>query len=318
MNKGILFAVAACFIWGLIFVVPLFMDGFSAIEVALGRYFFYGLVSSLLLFRARLKGLCRYPFAIWKKALGFSLLSTIGYYTFVVMSLRYSTPAVSALVLGISPISIAFYGNWKHRECSFRSLVIPSVLILCGLLIINAPHLMESDSPSTYVLGLLCCCWALFTWTWYAVSNAYFLKEHPEIASGDWSTLIGVGTLFWVISFAALLGILFAEQIEIGKYFDLNTALFSFLLGCAALGLLCSWLGGFLWNRASVYLPVSFAGQLMVFETIFGLLFVYSIESRTPPLAECFGIALFLAAILYGIKSLRDVHPTSISQQENS
>jgi len=33
-SKGIFFVLAACFIWGLIFVIPQFMEGFSSIEIA--------------------------------------------------------------------------------------------------------------------------------------------------------------------------------------------------------------------------------------------------------------------------------------------
>ena len=58
----------------------------------------------------------------------------------------------------------------------------------------------------------------------------------------------------------------------------------SFLIGCATLGLLCSWVGASLWNKASVFLPVSLAGQLMIFETIFGVLFVYMLNQQMPSL----------------------------------
>jgi drug/metabolite transporter (DMT)-like permease len=143
MFKGITFALSACFIWGLIFIVPQFMTGFTSIEVALGRYFLYGIISSLIFCKDKFQGACSYGKDIWIKALYFSLISTIGYYTSVVLALRYSTPAVCALILGISPISIAFYGNWKQKETTFRSLIFPSLLILIGLVIINIPHLEE-------------------------------------------------------------------------------------------------------------------------------------------------------------------------------
>ena len=94
MFKGVVFALGACFIWDLIFIVPQFMSGFSSIEVALGRYLMYGVVSSLFFCKSLFQKTCRYPRSIWIKALYFSLISTIGYYTFVVLALRYSTPAI--------------------------------------------------------------------------------------------------------------------------------------------------------------------------------------------------------------------------------
>jgi drug/metabolite transporter (DMT)-like permease len=302
MTKGIAYALGACFIWGLIFVVPQFMTGFTAIEVALGRYLFYGIISSLIFCQAKVQGLCRFPRAIWIKAFYFSLVSTIGYYTFVVLALRYSTPAICALILGISPITIAFYGNWKHKETTFRSLMIPSGLILLGLIVINVPQLMETHSAASYLLGLLCSFLALLAWSWYVVANSKFLKNHPEVFSSDWSTLIGVATLFWVLFFALILGVSFGAHAHMEKYITAGPDLTKFLIGSVILGLLCSWVGAFLWNKASGSLPVSLAGQLTIFETIFGVIFVYILQRHLPPVSECIGIVILLIAIVFGIR----------------
>jgi drug/metabolite transporter (DMT)-like permease len=301
MYKGIAFALGACFIWGLIFVVPEFMTGFSSIEVALGRYLFYGIVSSIIFFRLKWQGRCCYPQTIWIKALYFSLASTFVYYTFLVLALRYSSPAICALILGISPITIAFYGNWQKKETSFRSLIIPSLLILIGLVIINIPHLEASASPLCYMLGLLFSILALSTWSWYVVANARFLKDHPHVRSSDWSTLIGVAALFWVMVFAIILTLFFENQLHMEKYLIFNDELKRFLIGSAILGILCSWVGAFLWNKASLYLPVSLAGQLTVFETIFGVIFVFILTQSLPSMLETAGILILLAAIAYGI-----------------
>lgn len=302
MFNGIVFALGACFIWGLIFVVPQFMSSFSSIEITLGRYLFYGTVSTLIFCKSKFQGRCRYPRSIWMKALTFSLISTIGYYSFVVLALRYSTPAICALILGISPITIAFYGNWKEKETTFRSLIIPSLLILFGLILINIPHFETSASPTSYFLGLICSFLALIAWSWYVVANSRFLKQHPDVRSSDWSTLIGVATLFWVMVITLLLTLFFENQLHLEKYFTPTREVTHFLIGSAILGLLCSWLGAFLWNRASLHLPVSFAGQLTIFETIFGVIFVYTLQQQLPPLMEGIGILFLLIAIVYGIR----------------
>ncbi len=302
MTRGIVFALSACLIWGLIFVVPQFMSGFSSIEVALGRYLFYGVVSSLIFCKAKLQGSCRYNRFIWQKALYFSIFSTFGYYTFLVLSLRFASPAVCALILGLSPIAIAFYGNWKQKETTFRSLIIPSILILIGLVIINIPHVEIAESIGSYVLGLIFSFLALCIWSWYVVANARFLKQHPEVRSSDWSTLIGVTTLLWVLIFALILWIFFEDQLHMEKYFTLNSELIRFLIGSAVLGLLCSWVGAFLWNKTCLYLPVSIAGQLTIFETIFAVSFVYILQRQMPPTTESIGIVILLIAIIFGIR----------------
>ncbi len=295
--KGIIFALSACFIWGMIFVIPQYMGDFNCLEVAMGRYSFYGIISASIFIVEYCRGSCRYPLKIWSKALVFSLMSTFVYYTSVVLALRFSTPAVTALILGISPIAIAFYGNWKLKECSYRSLMLPSLLILAGLVMINMPHFTAVDSPLEYVLGLLCSMVALMAWSWYVVANAQFLKSHPEISSNDWSTLMGVTTILWVGLFGIVL-VLFSQDNAPAVHSDWT----SFFIGSAILGFVCSWTGAFLWNRASYYLPVSLAGQLTIFETLFGLLFVYSIAQELPPLMECLGIILLTGAVIYGIR----------------
>ena len=302
MYKGFLFALGACFIWGLIFIVPQFMNGFTSIEIALGRYLFFASISTLIFSIERVQGFCRYPKGIWFKALRFSLFATIIYYTSVILALRYATPAVCALVLGISPITIAFYGNWKQKECSYKSLFLPSGLILGGLVAINFPHFTESESPTLFMWGLGFSLIALACWSWFVVANARFLKDHPLVCPSDWSTLIGVTSIVWVIICGSVLGMYFEEHVSFNKFATSNPQLLNFLIGCAILGLVCSWFGSFLWNKASFYLPVSLAGQLTIFETIFGVLFVYTLEQRLPPQIEFMGIAILLTAVLLGMR----------------
>lgn len=287
--KGIFFALAACCIWGLIFVVPQWMSSQGPFEVALGRYLFYGLISLVIFAKTWRKGEYRVSRAIFGKAIYFSLLSTLIYYTCLVFALRHATPAVSALILGISPITIAFYGNWRQKEVSFQQLVVPSCLIFIGLIAINWPHFGQENS--SYVMGIVSSLLALAAWSWYVVANAEFLKTHPHIHPSNWSTLIGVATLLWVVLLFPLYG-LFS-----GPYRELADPL-RFWVGSAILGILCSWVGAFLWNRASLCLPVSLAGQLTVFETLFGLLFVYLLAAQFPPILELFGMSVIFIAVL--------------------
>lgn len=304
--KGICFVLAACLIWGLVFVIPQFMEGFSSIEIAIGRYLFYGTISLSLFFKGRLQN---FPLHAWTKSLLYSLIYALDY-PCVILGLRYATAPICALIMGLAPITIAYYGNWREKECTYRSLLLPSILILIGLAVINGPALLASQTPSTYLLGLLTCFIALFIFSWYVVTNARFLKNNRDISSSGWSTLNGVTTLFWVIVFVLGTGLFFKESLDIGKYLIMTPQLSRFFTGCAILGVFCSWLANFLWNKATLYLPVSFAGQLTIFETIFGLLFIYVLEKRLPTGLEGVGIALFLIAIGEGIRQSSKLNPS--------
>ncbi len=300
MYKGIIYALAACFVWGLIFVVPMFMTGYTPVEVAMGRYVTYGALSLLIFFKSR----CRYPKAIWIKATLYSFVYTMGYYLCVILSVRLSTPAICALILGLSPIAIAFYGNWKEKEISNKSLIVPSLLTLLGLIIINIPGMQSANSTTTYLWGLFFGTLALIGWSWYVVANSHFLKKHPHVDSSEWATLIGVTCLVWVALFGLFFGLFLPEQFSVQKCLSLSP---DFVIGSLVLGVVSAWLGYYFWNKASLNLPVSFAGQLTIFETIFGVIFFYAIEMKMPPLLECIGILLFLGAIIYGVSQFSTI-----------
>ena len=146
-------------------------------------------------------------------------------------------------------------------------------------------------------------------WTWYAVKNAQFLKNHISINSSDWSTLIGINTFFWVIILGAFMFIFFNDLVETEKYLTLNQELVSFLLGSAILGLLCSWVGATLWNKACLCLPIFLAGQLTIFETIFGIFYAYLIDQKIPSLIEGVGIGILFVTIAHSARSLTKGYP---------
>ncbi len=311
MLKGTIYAIAACLIWGLIFVVPPYLKGFDSLEIALGRHCIYGITSCLLLLWASRNASIKYPLAIWGQAFLFSLIANIFYYSCVVMGVKHASPSITALILGVSPVLISFYGNWLQKECNFKSLIIPSVLILVGLFMVNIPIFQQEELGSQkpyYLIGVLASFGALFSWCWFVVANARFLKNNPEIDPQAWSTISGVTTLIWVLflggSYEIWQG---AEHWQ--KFITPSPELWVFLGGCATLGILCSWIGYFLWNKASMLLPVSFAGQLTMFETIFGLLYFYLLKQESPPIVELAGITLMLSAILYGMKAFTEEQP---------
>lgn len=319
MLKGILFALCACFIWGLIFIVPQFMNSFTPIEIAVGRYLVYGCLSLVILFKINGLRIPDYTPAMWLTAFSLSFFASVGYYVFVVLSLRYASPAICALILGLAPITIAVYGSWKEHERNYKRLVIPSLLILVGLGLVNFPHLAYNDTISHHLLGITYALLALASWSIYVVLNSRFVKKHPKLPSSEWSTLIGVATLAWACILILGTLLFFKNELSIEKYTVPSFELWQFFIGCCVLGFGCSWVGGFLWNKASYHLPVSLAGQISIFETIFGLVFVYCLEKRPPNFLEGAGILLFLIASVLAVMSCStsktDASSTNVQHQ---
>ena len=120
MISGILFTIAACFCWALVFVIPGFLTGFHPLEIALGRFFIYGLISFLFLITKKRDLFSKKHLDSWKKAFYLALFSSIICYTGTVCNMRYTGPTLATLVFAMSPICIALLGNWHKKEYPFR------------------------------------------------------------------------------------------------------------------------------------------------------------------------------------------------------
>lgn len=315
MLTGFLFALGACFVWGLIFVIPDFLADFSSFEVAVGRYFSYGVLSTILLLRKGTTKIRTIPLKAWGVALLFGLVSNFLYYIGVVIGLRYASAPVTVLIMGMCPILVALYGNWQGKECSYRSLVIPCLWMIGGLVLVNISEIdwtFGEGSPKDYLLGLIAVVGSLLCWSWYAVHNARFLKKNTDVPRSDWSTLLGVSTFAWVLMTIPIIGWLGGkEYIDFAKFTQINPDSLRFFGCISILGIVCSWLGCYLWNQASSHLPISIMGSFIIFETIFGLIFVYLFDLRFPSFLEFLGIVSMLGGILLCIYFFkRQAEPT--------
>ncbi len=297
MILGILFALGACLLWGTIFVIPQFLPEFSSLEVALGRYFFYGLFSALLL----IKKFPRQSLRTWSLAFFFGLVANVIYYIGIVIGVRFATPPVTVLVVGMCPVMAALYGNLHSREFSFRGLLLSCFVMVCGIVLVNVTEIDWSFGKSSlkeYMIGMAGAIVALLTWAHYAVQNAKFLKANPELPRTEWATMIGVSTLFWVILLTGFLTMSSNEIINLQKFVHYSPQLGKFLLCTAFLGIACAWVGCYWWNKASSLVPISIIGPLIIFETLFGLLCVFLYEMRMPTAIEFTGITAMLGGVL--------------------
>lgn len=308
MFLGLLFAISACFVWGFIFVIPQFLKDYSSMEVVLGRYFFYGLLSTILFFRSGFSRISRYPLKIWVTAFIFALTSNLVYYIGLVAGLRFVTPTLSVLITGMAPIVIALYGNWHTREIAYRDLAIPCLWICLGLVLVNATEIdwtFQSHSFGHYLLGFSGVLVALLSWSWYAVHNARFLKQNPHISAQEWTTVMGVATLFWVIVIGGFMAIGMKEEVNLPKFFSLSSDTLRYFAGAATLGIICSWLACCLWSQASLYLPVSLMGPLLICETLFSLSFVLLFNKQIPSWIELTGVCSMISGILMSVRAFR-------------
>ena len=118
---------------------------------------------------------------------------------FLILSIRASDITTAALIVGITPITFAIYGNIQQKEFSFRQLFVPLVLISIGLISLHWMRISDTrniNEIENLFLGIFFALISLLLWTWYGVQNAKYLKQKQGdlLKNSDWSIAIGVCT----------------------------------------------------------------------------------------------------------------------------
>ena len=75
-----------------------------------------------------------------------------------------------------------------------------------------------------------------------------------------------------------------------------------FLSLMLALGLFASWCGILCWNQASKRLPTALAGQLIVFETVAALIYIFWWRGEWPQGLTIAGMALLLLGVWLALR----------------
>lgn len=305
--KGVLYALGAGLVWGLVFVAPLILADYPPALLAFGRYLAFGLVCLPLAWQDR-RRLAMLKRRDWLVALELSLSGNILYYLSLAAAIQLADGPLPTLIIGTLPVVIAVVSNFRDHPLPWHRLAPSLVIILTGLFLVHShdPHLATQTAGSS-ALSLILAVAALICWTWYPIRNARWLRLRPELAPSTWATAQGLTTLP-----LSLLGVLLT-----GKWFSL-TGRFEFPLGprpsqyislMLAIGLLASWLGTLLWNCASRQLPTALAGQLIVFETVAALTYTFIWLGHYPALPVAAGILLLICGVILGVRTFQRCSP---------
>lgn len=304
-SAGFAAGTLAGLIWGLAFLIPVLLPGWSPVAVTVGRYLAYGLIS-LVLFAFGGRVLWSLLRQHWSTALAFALTGNVLYYLLLVLGIELVGAPVTDIVIGCIPVTVALLGNVLSGAYRWRSLVMPVTLVAIGLAVVNTLELSGSapteDRPvGLKVLGLLAAVGAVLLWTWYGLANARFLSRHREVPGGAWSTVIGLGTGVVTLAglpVAALSGELSPDPHPSGETPGLPT----FVIAVLVLGIVVSWAATGLWNVASARLSPTAAGMLINVETVAGFAYVYAARGEWPPLGQVAGFALILIGVLQVVR----------------
>lgn len=307
MISGVLYALLAGLMWGLIFVGPLIVPEYPALLLSMGRYLALGLIALPLawLGRQRLKKLSRRD---WLSALELTMMGNLIYYTCLASAIQRTGAPVSTMIIGTLPVVIPVFANllYSHRDgkLAWSKMVPALVCIAVGLACVNIAELRHGVANVDgwrYVSGILLAIIAVVCWAWYALRNACWLRENPDKNPMMWATAQALVTLpVSLIGYAAVCGWLRLDQPEFALPFGPRPWVFVGLI--VAIAVLCSWVGALCWNVASQKLPTVILGPLIVFETLAGLLYTFLLRQSLPPVLTASGILLLVVGVTLAVR----------------
>lgn len=252
MISGVLYALLAGLMWGLIFVGPLIVPDYPALLQSMGRYLALGLIALPIawLGRTRLRQLTRKD---WFTALSLTLMGNVIYYACLASAIQRTGAPVSTMIIGTLPVVIPLFANilYSQRDgrLSWRRLAPALALIGFGLLCVNIAELSQGLSDVSgwrYGSGIVLALISVACWAWYALRNARWLRENPDKHPMMWATAQALVTLpVSLIGYAAVCLWLSIQKPLFTLPFGPHPALFIGLM--IAIAVLCSWVGALCW-----------------------------------------------------------------------
>ncbi|WP_421569514.1 DMT family transporter [Stenotrophomonas sp. PD6] len=294
MGVGIANGIAAGALWGVVFLAPAMLGQFSAVQLSAGRYLVYGLIAVVLLaprwreLRQRIGG------AEWRGLLWLSLAGNLVYFVLLACAVQWAGGAAAALIVGLIPVVVTVAGAREQGAVPLRQLTPALVLCLLGVGLVGYEALQTGHAQgeaNRRVLGLACAFGALFSWALYSIGNSRWLARRPDLSAHDWSLLTGVTT-------GALALLLVPSAFVLSNAVHPRVDWMWFWAISAGVAVVASVLGNACWNRASRNLPLTLTGQMIVFETLFALLYGFAWQRRWPTQMELLAVVCLVSGVL--------------------
>lgn len=308
MISGVLYALLAGLMWGLIFVGPLIVPDYPAVLQSMGRYLALGLIALPLawLGRARLRQLSRQD---WWTALALTLVGNVVYYICLASAIQRTGAPVSTMIIATLPVVIPIFANLLYSQrdgkLAWMRLMPALVLIGIGLMCVNIAELRQGlpdFSGWRYGSGIALASVSVVCWAWYALRNARWLRENPQKPPLMWATAQALVTLpVSLVGYVAACLWLHLQTPAFALPFGPRPTVFIGLM--ITIAVLCSWVGALCWNVASQRLPTVILGPLIVFETLAGLLYTFLLRQEMPPMLTLSGITLLVIGVVIAVRS---------------
>jgi drug/metabolite transporter (DMT)-like permease len=286
---GIGCGIIAGALWGLVFLAPEVARGFAPLQLSAGRYLAYGLVAAVLVAPSARRLAATLSWAEWRALAWLSLWGNILYFVLLAQAVQTGGIAMTSLIVGMLPVAVTVIGSRQHGAVPFVQLIPSLLLSAAGMVCIGWQSLHGAAQGS--LVGVLCAVGALVSWTIYAVQNSRWLGRVHHVSSHEWSLLTGV-----VTGAQALLLAVPAFLWTPAAHASADWLRFGGVV--AGVAIFASILGNAFWNRASRLLPLTLTGQMILFETLFALLYAFIWERRLPTGLETAAMVLLVAGVL--------------------
>jgi len=291
---GIANGIAAGALWGVVFLAPAVLSTFNALQLSAGRYLVYGLIAVVLLLPRWKRLAPKLGRAEWIGLLWLSLAGNLVYFLLLATAVQWAGGAAASLIVGLIPVVVTLVGAREQGAVPLKQLLPALALCVLGVAMVGWEALMSEHLGTPWrqrLIGLLCAFGALFSWALYSIGNSRWLSRRPDLSSHDWSLLTGVTT--------GGLSLLLVPMAFSGHSQAHTAAQWSgFWAISAGVAVVASILGNAFWNRASRLLPLTLTGQMIVFETLFALLYAFAWQRRWPSLLELLAIVLLVGGVL--------------------
>lgn len=228
----------------------------------------------------------------------------------------YAGVPIGATFFGLVPVLVAIIANHRDRlngkpYLPFKQLILPLSLILLGLCFANLEGLLESLKSATdttnFVIGTIFAIASTAAWTWYPIRNADWLLEHQAIspiffASMQSFILFPVGIVLYLLLYSY-------EPLARGILGPYPLAFSGWMLFA---GVACSFGATALWNAMSQRVPTALVGQMLVFETIFSVVWGHIYEWQLPKMTMIIGMTLLVSGIVFALRLFNSLERSGV------
>lgn len=216
------------------------------------------------------------------------------YYALLSVAVQKAGYVMPTLIIGLLPVTVSLAGRLRDRQPMSRRYLRALLLILAGLWLAHTPEIDDvvATTSRDQRIGIACAFGSLALWTIYGVMNGERMRRYPQIGGVQWSSLQGTAALPFAL---LLLATTTPAQPWSRPDWSLFVAVGLFL------GLATSWAANALWNRASTLLPASLLGQMIVFETIAGIVYGAVWSAAVPAAPVIAGTLLLVGGVIVAL-----------------